>query len=117
MPKGPITLVVALVLAVFTGYLNTHTDELMVLVPWIVVATTGLGLAQPRRPWLWALLIGAAVPSAQILFYLLGLRVPYPNNPTDMATSCVVFVPAFVGAYVGAAIRRLAVSESRASLP
>ena len=102
-----ISLGIAIVLALFTGYLNTHTDELLVLVPWMVVATAALGVAQPRQPWLWALLIGIAVPGSLVLFYLLQLRVPYPNNPGDIGTSFVVFVPAFVGAYVGAGVRRL----------
>ena len=107
-PKNSALVVLALVFALFTAYLNTHTDELLVLVPWVVVATTALGIAQPRWPWLWALLIGLAVPLSLILFYLLGLRVPYPNNPSDIATSFLVIVPAFGGAFVGAGIRRLA---------
>jgi hypothetical protein len=107
-PRNSALYVVAIVFVLFTGYLNTHTDELLVLVPWVVVATTTLGIAQPRWPWRWALLIGLAVPFSLVLFYLLGLRVPYPNNPGDIAMSFLVIVPAFVGAYAGAGVRRLA---------
>jgi hypothetical protein len=108
-PKSSALLVVAIVLTLGTGYLNTHTDELMVVVPWVVVVTVALGSVQPRRPWLWAFLIGLAVPLSQVFAGALGLRVPYPNAPNDMLTSCVAIVPAFVGAYVGAGIRRLGV--------
>ena len=108
-PRNSALFAVAIVFALFTGYLNTHTDELLVLVPWVVVATTALGIAQPRWPWLWALLIGLAVPLSLILFYFLGLLVPYPNNPSDIAMSFLVVVPAFVGAYIGSGIRRLAI--------
>jgi hypothetical protein len=106
---GPV--LITIVLAVFTGYLNTHTDELLVVIPWVVVATTALGIAQPRVPWVWALLIGLTVPLSLIVFYLLGLPVPYPNRPSDITTSFVVLVPAFVGAYVGMGIRRLVTNE------
>ena len=41
---------IGVALALFTEYLNTHIDELMVLIPCLVVATAAMGFAQPRRP-------------------------------------------------------------------
>ncbi|HLZ10568.1 MAG TPA: hypothetical protein VKT80_18425 [Chloroflexota bacterium] len=106
-PRNLVIAAAAIVFAIFTGYLNTHTDELLVLIPWVVVATIALGIAQPRWPWVWALLIGLSVPLSLVLFYLLRLPVPYPNNPSDILTSFVVIVPALIGAYIGAGVRRL----------
>ena len=100
------TLLVAFLLAI--GFLNTHTDELLVVVPVVAVAATVLGLAQPRAAWRWGLLVGLAVPGSQVVAHLLGLPVPYPNEWRDLAAPFVVIVPALIGAYVGSGIRTLA---------
>ncbi len=95
----------ALLLSVATGYLNTHTDEVLVVLPWVLLATSVFGVAAPRGVWHGALLIGLAVPASQIVAVLLHLHVPYPNTPRDIGDSCVTLIPALIGVAAGAALR------------
>ena len=93
------------------GFVNTHTDELMVVVPGVLVTASAFGLIDRRRPWRWGLLLGGAVPVSQLVAYLLGWHVPYPNELKDIPTSMLVLIPAFVGAYVGAGVRTLVTQD------
>jgi uncharacterized membrane protein AbrB (regulator of aidB expression) len=67
----------------------------------ILIATCVFAFAAGRRPWLWAVLVGAWVPAVGIL-----LR----GDPATM----LAFAFALVGAYAGHGLRR-AVSDDRAA--
>ena len=95
---------VLLMLAV--GYVNTHTDEETVVAGFLLLSSFALGFAQPGRPWRWALLLGLSVPLSALLALVLGLRLPYPNDLDNVATSLVALIPAFVAAYLGAGFRQ-----------
>lgn len=104
-PKSLVALVAAALSSVAAGYLNTHTDELLVVLPAVVLAAGALGLAQPRLAWLWAAMLGLSLPLSAALFLLLNLRTPYPNDWPNVATSLAALAPALVAAYLGAGIR------------
>jgi hypothetical protein len=55
-----------------------------------------LGLAGPRRPWLWALGVGIWIPTLALI------RAP---SPATVAMLIVLVFP-FAGAYLGMALRR-----------
>lgn len=114
-PTTAVYLIVGVMLSLASGYLNTHTDELMVVVPFLFAATFGLGVVRPKSAWLGALLVGLAVPVSQGVAYTLQLHVPYPNDLGGVATSAVAVIPAFIGAYLGVAIRHLSGDLSRRS--
>ena len=102
-------LVSALVAVVvgFVGYLNTHTDETGILAGSILILGAALGFAAPRGAWRLATLVGLAVPVSQAIAHLAGMRVPYANDWSDILTSFVALVPAFIGTYLGVALRHL----------
>jgi hypothetical protein len=102
-------LVSALVAVVvgFVGYLTTHTDETGILVGSILILGAALGFTAPRGAWRLAILVGLAVPASQAIAHLAGMRVPYANEWSDILTSLVALVPAFIGTYLGVAGRRL----------
>ena len=54
-----------------------------------------LGLLAPRRPWMWALAVGSWIPLLEIV-------------STHTYTSLLALLIAFVGAYAGMGVRRLA---------
>jgi hypothetical protein len=100
-------LVAALGLAVGVGYVNTHTDEIPVVLGCALIAAGLLGLTQPRAPWRWAFLVALALPVGQAIALVLNLRVPYPNGWSDLPVTAVALVPCLIGAYAGALARRI----------
>src|SRR4051794_3638136 len=58
-----------------------------------------LGAVEPRRPWLWALAIGVWLPLVEIA-------------GSHNAGSLIGLVLAFIGAYLGAALRKTAAAEA-----
>lgn len=69
-------------------------DDTAVLVMLVLLASGLFGLLAPKRPWLWALLIGAGVPLAGII-------------RQGSFAGLVALVIALVGAYMGTAVRKL----------
>lgn len=69
-----------------------------------------LGLAAPRRAWLPALVLGAAIAVSHVVYLTVGPALPYRSEPPGVAgaaTLLVLIVPAAVAAYLGAGARRL----------
>ena len=62
----------------------------------MMLAAGVLGLIGPRRPWLWALLIGIWIPAHAIA------RAP----STGALAMLLVLIFPLVGAYIGMAVRR-----------
>lgn len=67
------------------------------------------GASFPRRAWAWALLIGSAIPLAELGADALS-RGPLNGG------SFIAFVPAFVAAYCGVAARRISITLTGAGL-
>ena len=98
-----ILLVVAVALGVSLGYVDSRPtwDDTGLVAALLVLVTATFGAAAPRRPWLWAILVGAWVPLFDIV-----LRSNYG--------SLMALGFAFGGAYAGAWLRR---AISPAQLP
>jgi hypothetical protein len=60
----------------------------------VLLAAAAFGAARPARPWLWALAVGLWIPA---------LNIALGHNPGAL----IALVPAVLGAYAGAAARRL----------
>jgi len=96
--KGPwlqrILFVVALAMGGLVTYVDSRPtwDDTGVTAAALLCMAGVLGFLGPARPWLWALALGVWIP-------LLGVA-----RGQNFATSLALVV-AFVGAYVGAAIR------------
>ena len=88
-------------LGLFLAWVDSRPtwDDTGVLVGVIILATMILGAIGPRRPWLWALGVGAWIP----LYNLLAIGSP---------ASLVALAVALAGAYLGAGIRKLAVQPT-----
>jgi hypothetical protein len=101
-----ITLSLAVIFGLAVGYVNIHSAEVQPPVLTILVFTFLLGCLDPRRAWLWALILGGAVPLSYALSPVLGYPVPYPPDPNIFA-AFLAFIPAFIGAYAGVLARWL----------
>jgi hypothetical protein len=84
------------------GYANLHTDEPTVVLPFVLLMAAAPSLIWPRRAWCWALLAGLMVPASQAFAALLRLHVPYANTAGDIASACLVLIPAAIAAALGA---------------
>jgi hypothetical protein len=92
-----ILLVVAFALGILVTYVDSRPnwDDTGVTAAAILLICGILGAAGPRQPWLWALAVGLWIP-------ILGIV------RTQNYGSLLALAVAFVGAYAGMALRRLA---------
>lgn len=93
---------VAILLGALVGFSDFRSKEVQPIVLMILIFTSIFGFWQPRSGWLWALLIGGGVPVAHFLNLVLGFAPPYPVMP-NVFGSFIALIPAFIGAYTGAA--------------
>ncbi len=98
-----------LFLGIVVGLVDLRSSEPQFAALLLLVFGLFAGFAQPRRAWLWALLLGIWVPILGILSYMLHLSA---GTNTEAFTSTIALIPAFVGAYAGAIIKRLSAAES-----
>jgi CDP-diglyceride synthetase len=101
--KSAVPYLIALLFAALLGYVDIHSDDVP---PSLILNTVPpfiLAWAQPKRPWLWGLLIGVGVAVAHILAYYCGWKMNYRN---DIKGSFAALVPALLAAYAGAWVKR-----------
>jgi hypothetical protein len=89
--------------AAFLMRFELHSGDAGVIALFILLATCLLGSLHPRHAWQWALLVGPAVPAANVIFG----SPDRPFEPAD-AAKLLVFVVAIglVGAYLGVLLRK-----------
>jgi hypothetical protein len=85
----------------FMGYFELHTDDTGVEVAALAACAFLLGCWDPRRAWLWALLVAAAIPGAELLFGKGGLHGGLPG------VAAFVLVLALVAGLIGAGARKM----------
>jgi hypothetical protein len=88
----------ALAVGAFLGRFELHTDDTGVEVCFILLATFLLGCWHPRHAWQWALLVGAWIPGADLIFK--------PSQTGLPAIAAVVLVIGLAGSYTGALLRK-----------
>lgn len=96
-----------LVFGCIIGYLNLHNNEVQPAVLAILVFTALLSFLQPRRAWLWAILLGLSVMLSYFIAEAIGYHAP-PPDPNIFAT-LIALIPACIGATLGAVLRRLTI--------
>jgi hypothetical protein len=100
----------ALAGGIFIGYADSHSDDEFVTLAILVGFSFLLGVLGPRRPWLWALLIGIWVPVLDSVLPKLGLAPTRPGESfsflSALAVTALVLTACFFGAYAGAFLGR-----------
>jgi hypothetical protein len=91
-----VILVTALLVGGLLTYVDTRPkfDDTGVLAAAILVSTMAFGFFGPKTPWLWALAVAVWIPAIAIV-------------RTQNFGSLLALVIAFVGAYLGMAIRQI----------
>ncbi len=98
----------AVLLGVDIGWVNLLTDQTPFVALPLLASTFLLGLAWPRRAWLWALLVGIWLSIGQAFALLTSMRLPYPNDLAAVEQVLLIGLGlGLVGAYAGALLARL----------
>jgi hypothetical protein len=98
----------------FIGWTHAHTDEIPVVLGFILILSSILGGVFPRRPWLTGFLMGAPPFMVETLHHYALIRAPYPPSDGLPWAALFAFVPAFGGAFFGSAVRHLSKQEKHA---
>ena len=101
-----ICLAIALAAGVFAGWVDFNNDEPQAAVLVILVVTFVLGMVQPGKAWLWAIIVSLCLPGVYLLAHGLGYQPVSPPSPGWYA-SLLALIPAFIGAYAGVLLRML----------
>ena len=102
-------IIVALALGVVAGVVDLFARSPQIAPIVIVVFSFLLSLTYPRKAWLWALLVGMGVPLTNMLALELGYG--YLRRPENIYLTYLALVPAFIGAYSAAMLRRHAARQ------
>lgn len=101
---------IAILSAILLGYVDLHAKEVQGTVLVLLILTFIFGFLEPRRAWLWALILGLSIYAAYIIGPMLGV---YPwETPKPPYAPLIALIPAFIGAYAGAFTSRLIHSSS-----
>ena len=97
----PVACLLCAAAMLFLGYFELHTDDTGVEVAALVVCAFVLGCADPRRAWLWPLLVAASIPGAELLF---GGKQIHGGLP---GVAAFVLAVSLVAGLTGALARRM----------
>src|SRR5580704_13657356 len=93
--------------AAFIGWTDAHTDEIPVVLGFVLILSSLLGVCFPQRPWLTGFLLGAPVFTVETLVHFYLVRAPYPRSAGIPWAALAAFVPAMGGAFFGSVVRNL----------
>jgi hypothetical protein len=92
-------------LGIVIGWWDLRITEVSVSAFLLLMLSVFAGYAQPKRAWLFALVLGMWIPVFALVSKTLKITSP---TPTELITSLLVFVFTLAGAYGGALVRRFA---------
>jgi hypothetical protein len=95
----------ALLGSLVVGTIDSHASEVQATLMVMLPITFALGFIQPKRAWLWALIIGLSVPFGYL--WLLATGQHYNAPPSNGFTTLIALVPAFIGTYCGVILRKI----------
>jgi len=95
----------AVAVACFAVSVDLHNDEVQAAALVLVAGGFVIGAIWPDHAWRWALVLGLSIFVGDNAAPRLGL-VAVPVQPMNWGT-LIALVPAFLGTYVGAGVRKL----------
>jgi uncharacterized membrane protein YhhN len=93
--------------ASYIGWSHAHTDEIPVVLGFVLILSATLGGVFPGRPWITGFLLGAPVFLVETLVHYSVIRAPYPPSAGLPWPALLAFIPAMGGAFFGSAVRHL----------
>jgi hypothetical protein len=101
--------------AIFIGVLHSHTDEIPVVLGFVLLLSAILGLIFPSRPWLTGLIVGLPPFFIETLAHFGLVHVRYLAPKGSPWPALLGLVPALGGALLASAVRHLNRQQNHAS--
>jgi hypothetical protein len=92
----------------FLVWAHTHTDELPIVLSFVLIASALLAALFPDKYLVTGLVAGASLFVAETLVHFSILRAPYPASAGLPWVALFGYVPAILGAGIGVGVRRMA---------
>jgi hypothetical protein len=112
--KQVIQWVCVVAVAGFIGWTHAHTDEIPVVLGFILILSAILGGVFPRKPWITGIIIGVVPFIVEALHNYGWIHAPYPPSVGLPWAPLVAFLPALGGAWFGSAVRHLSRQKKHA---
>jgi hypothetical protein len=98
----------AIAAALFVGWAHCHTDELPIVLGFVLILGCVLGAISPGHFLVSWAIIGAPMFITETLVHYRVIDAPYPPSAGIPFVALVAYVPALIGVSLGAGGRRLA---------
>ncbi|HEY6763990.1 MAG TPA: hypothetical protein VI386_04400 [Candidatus Sulfotelmatobacter sp.] len=85
-----------------TGWVDVVINDLLFTALLVLMSCMALGIARPRHPWRWVVLVGMFIPLTELVAYL-ALTVKPSRG--QIWGSFLASLPGVAGAYGGALLR------------
>jgi hypothetical protein len=93
----------ATIAGAFAGWVDIKVGDLLLTALLVLAPCMIFGMWRPAKPWRWVFIVGACVPIAELLGYVLLKEKP---DRAQIYESFLAFLPGIAGAYGGAMLRR-----------
>jgi hypothetical protein len=91
----------------FLGWAHVHTDEIPVVLGFVLIVSAVLGALEPSRFLVSWAVAGAPLFVAETLVHFGMIGAPYPPSAGLPFVALVAYVPAAIGVAAGAGVRRM----------
>lgn len=96
----------AIALSAWLGRADRHTDDTGILVGLIGVGGFLLSMVEPRRPWMWGIIVPAGIIAVEVWNYAYGTSGPNTGGVGGLCgIAALTIAIASLGAYAGAFVR------------
>ncbi len=95
----------ALLVAAGTRWIDRHAEEVQLAVLLLFVASAAFSFLDPRRAWLWWLVLGLSIPGTHLWVRVTGTPLPYEVG--NFGSTFLALLPAGFGALLGLGARRM----------
>jgi hypothetical protein len=85
-----------------TGWVDVTVNDLLLTALLVLMACMGLGITRPRRPWRWAVIVGAFIPLTELAAFLILTVKP---SRGQVWGSFLASLPGIAGAFGGSLVR------------
>jgi hypothetical protein len=109
--NGWICAAAAIAVGIFAGLVDFHNNEPQPAAAVLLVSGALLGFARPRGAWRWGVIAALGIPAVYLAGGALGFKPIDVMHPNIFA-SLVALIPAMIGVYAGALIKKLFVRQS-----